>query len=191
MELGVAEPFLVDVAMAAQVILHRRRPALAPQAGDRAVVVGDRHVQAPAPGVTGDRLAQDMAATIPQRGGDPHHAFLVLLAWGADDLDDVRPALGQGPRLVEGQGAEPADLLEVFAAPDQDARSCRRRQSADDRHRRGDHQRARTGDHQHDQPPAEPFAPELQVPAVPDASADSTSGTSSMTSSDRPTTIGV
>ena len=45
-ELGLAEARLVDVAVAAQVILDRVDPAQRPLAGDGAVVVGDRHVDA-------------------------------------------------------------------------------------------------------------------------------------------------
>ena len=77
---GRQRPCFVDVAMAAQVVFDGVDPAAGAPAGDRAVVVGDRHVQAPAPGVAGDRLAQDVPAAVPQRRGDPHHAVLVLVA---------------------------------------------------------------------------------------------------------------
>ena len=138
--------------MAAQVIFDRVDPAQRTQAGDRRVVVGDRHVEAQAAGVPGDGLAQHVPAAVAQRRRDPQHLVFVVLAGRTDDLDDVGLAERQGPGLVERQGAQPADLLEEFAPPDQDAPPRRRRQAADDGHRRRDHQGTRAGDHQHDQP---------------------------------------
>ena len=157
---GLAEARLVDVAVAAEVILDGVDPAQRAHAGDGAVVVGDRDVEPQVAGVAGDGLAQDVPAAVAQRGRDPQHLVLVVLAGRADDLDDVGLAERQGPRLVERQGAEPADLLEELAPLDQDAAPRRGRQAADDRHGRGDHQGARAGDHQHHQPLVEPVVPE-------------------------------
>ena len=105
-------------------ILDRVDPPERPQAGDGLVVVGDRDVEPQAAGVPGDRPAQDVPAAVAQRRGDPQDASLVVLAGGADDLDDVGLAAGQGPRLVERQDAEPADLLEELAPLDQDPRAA-------------------------------------------------------------------
>ena len=167
MELGAAEPGLVDVAVAAQVILDRVHLPERAQAGNGRVIVGDRHVEAQAPGVPGDGLAQHVATPVAQRRGDPQHLILVVLARCADDLDDVRLAPGERAGLVERQRAQPADLLEELAAADQDAPPRRRRQAADDRHRRRDHQCTRAGDHQHDQAPPEPLAPQSPASCSP------------------------
>ena len=108
----MAEAGLIDVAMAAEVILDRVDAAQRTLAGDRAVIVRDRHIQTQAPGMAGDGLAQDVSPSISQGRRDPQHLVLIVLAGSTDDLDHVGLAQRQGSRLVEGQGAEPADLLE-------------------------------------------------------------------------------
>ena len=122
-ELGVklraAETGFVDVTMAAQVILDRVDLAQGSEARNRGVIVGDRHVQAHAAGMPGDRLAEHMPAAIAQSGGDPQHLIFIFLSGRADHLDDVRLTEGQSSGLVEGQGAQAADFLEIFTAANQ------------------------------------------------------------------------
>ena len=156
----MTEAGLIDVAVAAEVILDRVDAAQRALAGDRAVIVGDRHIQTQAPGMAGDGLAQDVSAAISQGRRDPQHLGLIVLAGSTDNLDHVGLAQRQGSRLVEGQGAQPADLLEEFSALDQHSAPRRRRQAADDGHRRGDDQGARAGDDQDDQPLVKPSVPE-------------------------------
>ena len=160
MEVGLAETGLVDVAVAAEVILDRTHPAERTHAGDREVVVGEGNVQPQVAGMAGDGLAQDVPAAVAERGRDPQHLVLIALSGRADHLDHVGLAERQGSRLVEGQGAEPADLLEELSPLDQNAAPRRGRQPADHRHGRGDDQGARAGDHQDDQPLVEPVVPE-------------------------------
>src|SRR5208283_3449051 len=57
----MTEPGLVDVAVAAEVILDRVDAAQRALAGDRTVIVRDRHIQAQAAGMAGNGLAQDMS----------------------------------------------------------------------------------------------------------------------------------
>ena len=160
-ELGRAQPGLVDVAMAADVILDRVDPPRAPQAGDGACSRRRSGTSRRSP-----RACRAIArpSTWPPRSPSAaaiRKTVVAVPAVGRDDLDHVGLASGQRPRLVERQHAEPADLLEELAALDQDPAPRRRRQAAHDRDRRRDHQGARAGDHQHDQParrttPAQP-----------------------------------
>ena len=124
MELGRAEAGLVDVAVAADVVLRSAstRPG-APRPGTAVIVVGLGHVEPQAPGVAGDRPAQDVAAAVAQGRGDPQDV-VVAAPVGRDDLDHVGLAPGQRPRLVERQDAQPAELLEELPPLDQDARAA-------------------------------------------------------------------
>ncbi len=73
-KLGAAEPSVVNVAVAAQVILDRVNLPLRAHAGNGLVVVGDRHIKPEPPGMPRDRLAEDVSPTVAERGGDREHA---------------------------------------------------------------------------------------------------------------------
>ncbi|MNZ74074.1 hypothetical protein D3C78_925120 [compost metagenome] len=72
-----------------------------------------------------------------------------------------RFAVGDGAGLVQGQVVELVTALQINAALDQYAFTRRRREAADDGHRRGDHQRTRAGHHQQHQRPVDPVEPQL------------------------------
>ena len=129
-----------------------------PQAGHRAVGVGDRDLEPQRPGVPRDGPTEHVPSLVAQRGGDPQEVGIEP-AVGRHHLDHVGLAQGQGPRLVERQDPEPAHLLEELPPFEQDPPPRRRRQGRRQGHRRGDHQGARAGDHQDDQPSREPGRP--------------------------------
>ena len=100
----MAEAGLIDVAVAAEVILDRVDAAQRALAGDSAVIVRDRHIQTQAPGMAGNGLAQDVSPSISQGRRDPQHLGLIVLAGSTDNLNNVGLAQRQGSRFVKGQG---------------------------------------------------------------------------------------
>ena len=112
-----AKTSFVDVTMAAQMILDRVDAAQGSQPRNRSVIVGDGHIEAQAAGVPGDRLAEHMASSVTQSGGDPQNLRFICMSRRADHLDDIRLSERQSPGLVKRNGSQAADLFEKFTAP--------------------------------------------------------------------------
>ena len=105
----------MKITVTADVIFRGFDPARRAEAGDGAVVVGLGDVQGQPASMAGDRKAQDMPATISQRGGDPQDLAILATA-RQDGLDHVqlaapcemRPSYrtpgGGGGRIPRGTG---------------------------------------------------------------------------------------
>ena len=110
------------------------------EAAQRREVAGLRLGQSTPPGLSDDRPGQRMLAMVFQRGRRFEDLAFAAAGQGFD-RDDPRLARRQRAGLVQGHRVDPAGVLQVHAALDQDAASRRAKQPGDDRHRRGNHQR--------------------------------------------------
>jgi hypothetical protein len=119
-EIGRAHAGLIEIAVAADVVLHRVDLSFGTQTRVSCVVVGLRHLEAKRSRVPGDGTAKHVTAPITQRGGDPEQ-IVVGPTFLRDHLNDVRLTTRQRPCLVEGQHAQPANLLQELAPFDQHA----------------------------------------------------------------------
>ena len=99
----------------------------------------------------GNRPGYRMIRLGSQRSRALAQAGLVDIRHQRLDGHQHRPALGEGAGLVQCHGPDPAGLLQMDAALDEDAAPGCGRQATDHRHRRGNDQRARAGDHQQHQ----------------------------------------
>ena len=92
---------------------------------------------------------------------DAHPVVRLLVAVEGSHRYDVRPAQGEGARLVESHGPHPAQGFEGGPSLDKHPAPRGRAYRRHDAHRGGDDQRAGAGYHQQHKRPVEPLAKRL------------------------------
>jgi len=105
-------------------------------------------VQAPLGGGSDQGVGQRMLRPGLGPGGDGEESVGVHAVGQHHDVGQVRPALGEGARLVERDGGDPRGGLEELAPLDQDAVAGAAPDAGHDRHRDRDDEGARAADHE-------------------------------------------
>jgi hypothetical protein len=99
-------------------------------------------------------------------GGGEGEELVGVAAVEGVDLGELGSAVGEGAGLVQGDGAEPAELLEVDAALDEHAVAAGASHGGDVGDRDRDHQRTGRGGDEHGRGPQGPFGPVAAHPTT-------------------------